>query len=91
MQFVKVDLQARRAYTYAWNGESLKPGDKVRVPGNAVNDQGGIGRVIREVPGDSIGWDGMTLETLVQLDQVKFLNGLARRAQPVEPDHSDVL
>lgn len=45
-QFVKVDL-AGRAYTYSWDGEPLKRGDWVLVPGNAVNPKNQEAQVLR--------------------------------------------
>jgi hypothetical protein len=46
-QFVKVDLDGK-AYTYKWTGSvPLEPGDQVEVPGNVVNTEPSVRRVLR--------------------------------------------
>lgn len=47
--YYKVDLDGS-AYTYGWTGsEPLKPGDRVEVPGNVVNLEPSVRRVIRQL------------------------------------------
>lgn len=49
MRYYKVDLDGS-AYTYGWDGEEpLSPGDEVTVPGNVVNPEPSIRKVLREL------------------------------------------
>jgi hypothetical protein len=47
-QYVKVEIDEGRAYTYGWDGEEpLKPGDQVVLPSNMVRNRTFSGRVLR--------------------------------------------
>lgn len=48
MDYYKVDLDGS-AYTYGWDGDRLEPGDEVTVPGNIVNPEPSVRRVIRKL------------------------------------------
>lgn len=49
MRYYKVDLDGS-AYTYGWDGEEpLSPGDEVTVPGNVVNPEPSVRKVLREL------------------------------------------
>ena len=53
MQYVRVEVDEGRAYTYTWDDEvnpPLKPGEIVVLPSNIVQDRAFTGRVIRLMP-----------------------------------------
>jgi len=52
MQYVKVEIDEGKAYTYTWDGEdALQVGDWVFCPGNVVRAEEFVGKVIRLLDG----------------------------------------
>jgi hypothetical protein len=58
VQYVRVELDEGRAYTYIWDGPPLEKGEWVSLPSNEVRDKTFAGKVIRVLDGPDPSYDG---------------------------------
>ena len=60
MQFVRVEVEEGRAYTYQWDDSTEPPLEKdeiVVLPSNIVQDREFTGRVLREISAEDVAKD----------------------------------
>jgi hypothetical protein len=83
VQYVRVEVEEGRAYTYTWDGDRpLGRGDRVVLPGNIVHDREFEGTVLRTLTDEQVADDGYKGE----------YKGVLRRAEPVlAPEDADLL
>lgn len=88
MQYVRVEVEEGRAYTYTWDGdEPLSKDEVVVLPGNIVKDREFEGRVIREISAEDVARDSYKGEYKAVLRRAGHLDGCPlRRPELRDPD-----
>lgn len=73
MQFVRVEVEEGRAYTYKWDDSlepPLEPGEPVLLPGNMVHAEPFIGWVLRSMK--EPGWDGEIKSVISRVEPKQY-------------------